>query len=423
MKELYLKLLLILMLCFSCSTNNKVAKKKPKPGKVELQKDDFEITGSNQLLALFSLKVIPNDSAKNQQIWTLKLNLSADKKVYTNNFYKKDTQYGVITELLKELMKVPFKESTSTNFEYNGTGFNTIETTQGTKIDTASLRVFIASAYKNNLQKINLITDNLYLKPTYDNDSPKTKAGKQALEKCLQSIITLRSNQESYTIGRAVFGPCLSLDTAMKIEFDIYPLQRYLQNIANKIEVPMSEILKSIPNEDTSSMAVEIKFSRINISAQVNELIKAIPKGIQTSQTLLFYTRGLPKGFKAGHLNFVEVSIKEQKLWVFKNGNLILETDIVTGNKRLGRITPSGNFTILSKNRNVTLRGPGYACPVSYWMPFFEGYGLHDANWRRKFGQTIFENSGSHGCVNIPPKNASIVFANVEVGTPVFIYE
>ena len=123
---------------------------------MELQKDDFEITGSNQLLALFSLKVIPNDSAKNQQIWTLKLNLSADKKVYTNNFYKKDTQYGVITELLKELMKVPFKESTSTNFEYNGTGFNTIATTQGTKIDTASLRVFIASAYKNNLQKINL---------------------------------------------------------------------------------------------------------------------------------------------------------------------------------------------------------------------------------------------------------------------------
>ena len=66
MKELYLKLLLILMLCFSCSTNNKVAKKKPKPGKVELQINDFEITGSNQLLALFSLKVIPNDSAKNQ---------------------------------------------------------------------------------------------------------------------------------------------------------------------------------------------------------------------------------------------------------------------------------------------------------------------------------------------------------------------
>jgi lipoprotein-anchoring transpeptidase ErfK/SrfK len=54
-------------------------------------------------------------------------------------------------------------------------------------------------------------------------------------------------------------------------------------------------------------------------------------------------------------------------------------------------------------------------------MPFFEGYGLHDANWRGRFGATIFENRGSHGCVNIPPANVPIIFANVQIGTPVFI--
>ncbi len=108
-------------------------------------------------------------------------------------------------------------------------------------------------------------------------------------------------------------------------------------------------------------------------------------------------------------------------LSVFKNGNLIIETDVVTGNKSRGHSTPIGNYNVKSKARNVTLRGPGYACPVSYWIPFFEGYGLHDANWRGRFGSTIFENRGSHGCVNIPPANVPIIFANVEVGTPVFI--
>ena len=417
MKLLFLELLLILATLFSgCANEPKKKTNEPKPKVTQLQKDDIQLVGLTNFSAIFSLK----EPTTNQQNWVLKLNLSSNSKLYKDSTYTSKSKYAAITELLKQVMKVPFIEAQSVNFKYNGSGFTTIAPIMGTKIDTAALRVLITDAKKNNVQLINLVKDSLYMMP-YDLNSQKTKDGKLALEKCLQTVITLSCSQGTYSIDKSIFASGLQLDTAMKVKIDILPIQKRLQVIANNIEVPLSEILKEIPENDTASIADQIVFTRVNINAMVNALIKIIPTGVNKSQNIIFLTRGIPKGLKQGLLNFVEVSIKEQKLWLFKNGNLIIETDVVTGNKRLGHSTPIGNYNVKAKARNVTLRGPGYACPVSYWMPFFEGYGLHDANWRGRFGATIFENRGSHGCVNIPPANVPIIFANVEVGTPVFI--
>lgn len=55
-------------------------------------------------------------------------------------------------------------------------------------------------------------------------------------------------------------------------------------------------------------------------------------------------------------------------------------------------------------------------------MPFNGGIGLHDANWRGSFGGTIYQTSGSHGCVNLPPDRAKILYGLVEKGMPVICY-
>ena len=55
-------------------------------------------------------------------------------------------------------------------------------------------------------------------------------------------------------------------------------------------------------------------------------------------------------------------------------------------------------------------------------MPFYYNVGLHDAPWRNRFGGSIYKRSGSHGCVNLPPKVAETIFANIEKGTPVVCY-
>lgn len=119
---------------------------------------------------------------------------------------------------------------------------------------------------------------------------------------------------------------------------------------------------------------------------------------------------------------YVLVSIKQQKLWYYKKGKLILSSNVVTGEKGK-HDTPKGTFKIRGKARNVYLIGPDYKSFVNYWMLIDSStqIGLHDASWRWQFGGNIYKYNGSHGCVNMPYKKAQYVYNHVPTGTKVIV--
>ena len=117
-------------------------------------------------------------------------------------------------------------------------------------------------------------------------------------------------------------------------------------------------------------------------------------------------------------------------LWFVKDGSVVLESDFVSGKESDStRLTPSGTYYIYNKERNRVLRGTKqpngkyeYESPVSYWMPFNKGIGLHDASWRSTFGRDIYINSGSHGCINLPTGFAGSLYSQIYVNLPVVVY-
>lgn len=132
------------------------------------------------------------------------------------------------------------------------------------------------------------------------------------------------------------------------------------------------------------------------------------------------------EGYAFGELNdigdsYVEVDLQDQHVYLFIDGKKIYDTPCVTGNVP-GHKTPGGLFGITYMALNVTLKGPGYESPVTYWMPFNGDIGLHDANWRYKFGGDIYTYDGSHGCVNLPYEAAATLFEYIEPGFPVVCY-
>ncbi len=119
---------------------------------------------------------------------------------------------------------------------------------------------------------------------------------------------------------------------------------------------------------------------------------------------------------------YIEVDMTEQKMYYYEDGNLMIETDIVTGNTSRHMGTPEGVNYVYNKQTNRVLRGRDYASFVKYWMPVKGNYGIHDASWRKKFGGTIYQKSGSHGCVNTPSDIMAELFEMVEIGTPVVMF-
>jgi lipoprotein-anchoring transpeptidase ErfK/SrfK len=84
--------------------------------------------------------------------------------------------------------------------------------------------------------------------------------------------------------------------------------------------------------------------------------------------------------------------------------------------------TPGGLYGLTYKQLNATLNGPGYSTPVSYWMPFNGGIGLHDATWKTVFGEDYYKTDGSHGCINLPLEAAATIYEYVDTGSPVVCY-
>ena len=125
---------------------------------------------------------------------------------------------------------------------------------------------------------------------------------------------------------------------------------------------------------------------------------------------------------KKNNLSYIKVSIAEQKLYYYERNKLMLETNIVTGMRGVSP-TPTGDYKVLSKARNVNLTGDDYTSFVSYWIAFKgNSYGLHDASWRSRFGGNIYTYNGSHGCVNMPRSEVSKLYNMVEIGTPVYVH-
>lgn len=118
---------------------------------------------------------------------------------------------------------------------------------------------------------------------------------------------------------------------------------------------------------------------------------------------------------------YIKISIDAQKIWLYKNDALVLESNIVTGNMGTND-TPRGKFKIYSKARNTYLKGADYVSYVNYWMAIHGGIGLHDASWRSEFGGDIYTTNGSHGCINLPSNVAATIYEIANVGTIVEVY-
>lgn len=116
---------------------------------------------------------------------------------------------------------------------------------------------------------------------------------------------------------------------------------------------------------------------------------------------------------------YVVVDISDQVLKIYHRGEEILFTYVVTGKDS----TPTypGSYYVLAKKKDVIMRGIDYAIPAENWILIdISGVGIHDSQ-RTAFGGEIYHWAGSHGCVNVPPEIAPIIFDILSVGDRVFV--
>ena len=200
--------------------------------------------------------------------------------------------------------------------------------------------------------------------------------------------------------------------TSLAEQYDTYKKERQFQSTRGDIVTVMGGTYGTLLDQEA-----EVTFLMENLLADnmhTGKVQKHIPAYEREA-----YARGLND---IGD-TYIEIDLTNQKLYAYVDGELTIETDVVTGNEKKGWDTPEGVNFVYAKQRNRTLRGPGYASFVKYWMPVKGGIGIHDASWRKKFGGEIYKTDGSHGCINIPSEIMPDLYEMAEVGTPVIMYK
>jgi lipoprotein-anchoring transpeptidase ErfK/SrfK len=119
------------------------------------------------------------------------------------------------------------------------------------------------------------------------------------------------------------------------------------------------------------------------------------------------------------------IEIAKQRLYAYENGISIFPEPVPVTTGKAGFETVRGQFAIYLKTTNFRMRSPFpgifYDNMVTYWMPFYQGYGLHDASWRTVYGTMDYLSVGSHGCVNTPFDKIAQLYQWAEVGTTVLV--
>lgn len=159
--------------------------------------------------------------------------------------------------------------------------------------------------------------------------------------------------------------------------------------------------------------------SQPDLEKEVDFLKESFAKGESITDRVPEYTYS----YETMTDTYIELSIADQHLWVYQDGNMIMETDVVTGDCTKKRDTPTGCYFISECINGKYLTGDNYKTWVNKWMRLTnQGVGLHDAGWQPYFGGSRYKGHGSHGCINLPPKFASTLFDTVSRGWLVVIY-
>lgn len=113
---------------------------------------------------------------------------------------------------------------------------------------------------------------------------------------------------------------------------------------------------------------------------------------------------------------WIEVNLTNQTLTAWQGDVAVLHTSVSTGTYRTPTVT--GRYAINTKYSSQRMTGPGYDLPGVPWvMYFYSGYAIHGAYWHNNFGTPM-----SHGCVNMRPGEAEMLYSWADYGTEVYVH-
>lgn len=311
---------------------------------------------------------------------------------------------------------------------FNGKTYEMAVEKQGKKVEKRQLRKVLREVITEGETTVSLEDTDCYAKPKVTSDDKDLQNLIRDMNEYAEVKITYQFGEEQEVLDGSTIHKWLSYDEEGNVTIDDEKIRLYVDYLADRYDTYKRP--RHYQTQDGSYVTVEGGSYGwlIDREAEAVELKHLIYNGINANGRDPMYAQTAVSRANSDLGNdYIEIDLTKQHLWMYIDGEPFIDSDFVSGTYNVSRRrTPPGTFTLYYKKSPSVLRsnypGDSYETPVTYWMPFNGGVGLHDAYWRGSFGGEIYRNSGSHGCINLPSNVAKAIYGEIYAGMPIICF-
>lgn len=305
--------------------------------------------------------------------------------------------------------------------EYTENGYEIIPEKKGNQPLEEQIMLDVKAAIDERQSVLNLDDDD-YAQPSVTADDPKLTQKLEVAEKYRNMSITYEIDGYDQVLDGQTILSWITIQDDLSITVDESMAASYAQQLASKYNTYADVRSFKTSLGDTIEIGGGDYGWIIDKPSEAAQIIEDIKNGESVSREPCYEQRAFVTGTDDIGSTYIEIDYTEQHLWYYKNGQLVVESDLVSGNVNNGNGSPDGVFKVITRKSPAVLSGEDYESEVTYFLPFAYNVGLHDADWRSSFGGNIYKGGGSHGCVNLPFSTAETLYNQVELGTPVIAF-
>ena len=301
--------------------------------------------------------------------------------------------------------------------------FEVIDAVFGTYMEAETLEAAVGAAVLELSETLDLEEAGCYTDPVYTEESDEIIAAHAEMNELLATDIAYdMEDAGTVEISKDEMSLWITTDENMEVVIDEDAVAEFVSDFADQYDTLYHTHTLATTYGSTVTITSGSYGWKINQETETAQLIEDLEAKEDVTREPNYSSRAASHSGNDYGNTYVEINLTAQHLYFYKNGSLVVESDIVSGCVADGNSTPTGIYGITYKEKDATLNGEDYSTPVSYWMPFNGGVGLHDATWRSSFGGTIYKTNGSHGCINLPYSVAQTIFENISTNDPVIVY-
>lgn len=354
------------------------------------------------------------------------------RKVSVNVSYNEES----LNQRISQLSCLQTEQTPAENAkpEFDGNQYVIKPEVYGNAVDKERLTEQVKVHITEFQPQLDMVETKCYAKPKYVEDSKEVQEACDAMNKYVNASITYPMN-EPVVVDKALISQWLQVDGEMKVSLNTEAMKQWFTAFGDKYDTQGTTRTFTTPAGKSATVTGGTYGWSIDEDTELVNLQNSILNGEVVTREPAYYAGGTAAAHSGQDWGntYAEVDMSAQHMWYIQNGQVVLETDVVTGEPIPSKITPEGVYSLMWKQPNSVLVGdinpdtgePAYRTKVKYWMQVTSsGVGFHDATWQTAFGGTLYQISGtgSHGCINMPLDQAGALFNMIEPGTPVIFH-